>query len=238
MSNKTIKADSATDADAGKGQRTAAFRAWGTAEKGVTTALLACFLACAEYGQTDPREVAEARGWLEPNVDGEPVPNGSAKAYAATFNRAAKAAAIIGIRATRDLIEKAAKLPGRVHVNVGDALANVGREAKAGAVTKATAKEGRAIASAALKAATASATAAKADKAKPGKPRGTKSQDTATLGAASAESGQDWRANVAAVRLAANMATRLPMPEGREAAARAYLKALQDAAELGAALGA
>lgn len=215
---------------AGRTKRMGAFTVWGKADGAAGVALLACFIVTAQTGATDPGEVAEARGWYGQNADGQKVPNGSATAYASTFNRAAKVASVLGITPTVDLIQAAAKgADGRVQAAVYDALGAALAQAKADGVKEATKAQAKAITKKALVSVAEKAAERKTTKA--GNKRGTKSPDTATLAAAAVESGKGARELSAGLRLMSNTASRMAAPEGREDAWNKACKALADASE-------
>lgn len=232
MTTQTARTDDSTlAASKGRDQRLSAFRAWGAAETGADTALVACYIAVARSGQTDPAEVAEARGWFGGTADGAKVPNASAKVYASNFNRAAKASAIIGETATVDAINAACKLKGKRHENINAALGGIVGGAKSAGVKEATKAQAKGIVKDALASIAAKAeTKAAAKKSAPAK-RGATGQHVATMATAAIESGKNAREMFAAVRLCSNNATRMAAPEGREAAWTAAVTKLQEACE-------
>jgi hypothetical protein len=219
---KTIAADTKLATVAGHDTRVAAFRTWGKAEGTAGAALVACYLACAQTGQTDATEIGEARPEL---------PSKSCEAYASAFNRAAKVADVLGIGATVDLIGRAVKgSQGRAREAIADALGAALSTARQGGIKRATKAEASKVAKAALVAVAEKAADRKAVKVA-GHKRGTKSQDTATMGAAAIASGKGAQEVYHAVRLVSNNAQRMAAPEGREAAWNAALAKLADACE-------
>lgn len=219
---KTLPADSKLANVAGHDSRFKAFKAWGLADGAAGAALLGCYIAVASCGPTDATELGEARPEL---------PQSSREAYASAFNRAAKVADLLGITATVDLINAAAKgAQGRVREAVADALGGALSAARQGGIKRATKVEARKLTKAALVVVAEKAADRKAVKVA-GHKRGTKSPDAAKLAAAAIASGKGHREVYAAVRLASNSAQRLPEPEGREAAWKAALVKLADAVE-------
>lgn len=235
-----VKTDRTQPTEAGKPQRIAAFRAWDEAEGRQTSALLACFKVTASTGYTSPAEVAEGRDWYGRNADGEQVPSGSAVTYASTFNSAAKAAEIIGIPATIDLIDKASQgVTGKLHLAVADAMRAAVSASKAQGVTQSNATKTKAakVVKAALatvkdKAAQREVSKAAA-KATGGNKRASGKQQAATLGEAATKvaASKDWAAAGASVRLVSNTMHGAAVPDGMEAQARAFLAALEAASE-------
>lgn len=223
--NAQVHNDSTVANIAGRDQRLTAFRAWGAAEKGMQAALVACFVIVARSGETSAAEIAEARG----------LPEASCKAYASTFNRAAKVQAVLGIGPTVKLIEEAAKgANGRAKEAVYDALGAALSGAKAEGISTATAAQGRKLVAASL----ATCAEKAADRKEAGKSSakrgatGTQSHKMAEAATNVAVS-KSWTEGVAGLRLIANTLNGAATPEGMEAQARAFLKAMGDAVEAG-----
>lgn len=101
---------------------TKALRVWGSSDGKAEASLLDVFRAVAHGGTTTPEAVAKAA----PHISA-----GSCKAYSATFNKAAKAAAIVGLPNVLDLINKAAGMNGRKYERVAALLGDVMEHGKA-----------------------------------------------------------------------------------------------------------
>lgn len=220
--NKTLKADSQLANVAGADTRLKAFRAWGAADGAAGVALVACYIACAETGQTDADELGKARPDL---------PQASRTAYASAFNRATKVANVIGIGPAVQLIRDAVKgATGRAREAIADALGAALADAKRRDVKQATKVQAKAIAREALVKAAEKAAERTAVKAHAREPRQPKA---AQLGAKAAEAAviATPRAVHASVQLCRATAERIAAPEGREAQWRDALAKLSDACE-------
>lgn len=158
----------------------------------------------------------------------------TAKNYASARTQCAKLAEKIGADRAVKLIRdaKLRQLTGMrsLYDAAMEAVRTALESLKASAVTgKATGAQASAVVKA-LPQALATRHANRSQKSTETK-RGTKSPDTATLATAAIQSGSGARELAAGLRLMANNATRFAEPEGREAAWKAALAKLQDAAE-------
>lgn len=223
--SKTIPADSKLANVAGADTRIKAFRAWAQADGAAGQALVACYIACAETGQTDADELGKARPDL---------PQASRVAYASAFNRASKVAGVLGIGPAVALIHDALKgAQGRVREAIADALGAALASAKSRDVKQATKAQAKSIARDALVKAAEKAAERTASKLKAREPRQPSGADVAKLGAKAAEAAviATPRAVHAGVQLCRATAERIAAPEGREAAWNKALALLSDACE-------
>lgn len=158
---------------------------------------------------------------------------GSPSVYASNFNRGHKAAQAVGEKLALETIAKAAAAtgPGSAYRKACDALKAVIDAAKkaggqlASKAAQATVRDAVKVASTAAvdrKVKSQNAATAKRD---------TSGKSAATLAAASIQTGKGAREMAAFLTLAANNATRMEAPIGREAAWREACTALQDAVE-------
>lgn len=213
----TIPADSKLANTAGRKERIAVLSAINTAEDLLGSSLLAALRMTAEHGQTSTDEVKE--GW--PRCNNPAV-------YASTFNRGAKAAAVVGVAAAVKLVMSYAEGPGGYRKAV-DALGSViaqGKEA-GGALKPAAAK--LAVKSAA-KVAEDKAAGKKADKA--AKKTVVRTRAQVTMAAAALECGKGHKEMAAFLKLASNAASKLPEREGRVELDRKARAALADVCEM------
>lgn len=199
-------------------QRASIIGAIQLADGNLSQAMLLALKMTVTLGATSKEEVAA--NWPRCNNPG---------VYASWFNVGHKAQAVVGQKAALELIDKAARVKGQAFQNAREALQAVIKSAKEQGV-----KELKpAAAKMATKAALAKVETPKAptlDKSA-GK-RGPKLQDAATLAAAAVAAGKGHRELAAFVLLAAQHASRLPAPEGREELHAKACKALSDAAEV------
>ena len=212
------KGDAALANDAHKADRLQALRAIDTAEDLLGAALVNGLIMTAQFGQTSKAEVAEGYSRCK-----------SPDVYSSWFNRGAKVAAIIGEKATLELIDKAAGdgTGGAGFVKARDALGAVIKQASdAGAKTLAPAKAKAAV-TFALKAAGDKSATRKAEK----KNTVVRTRNQVTMAAAALEAGKGHKELAAFLKVATNAASRLPEREGREALHREAMAALQTACE-------
>lgn len=212
------KGDAAIANDAGRVERLNALRNIDTAEDLFGTALVAGLRMTAEFGPTSKGEVAEGYTRCK-----------SPDVYASWFNRGAKAAAVIGIAATLQLIDKASEGKGGFQ-KAREALASIVTQAKQAGAKELAPKAAKAAVTFALKSADNKSAERKA--AAP-KAEGLVRRSPAVLKLASeaVNSGKGWAEMAAFVKLASQTAHRMPEPEGREAAGREALAALALACE-------
>lgn len=222
----TVSPDQLEAAQRHAAQRIAILQNIATADDLAGTALVEAIKMTALHGATSQKEVAEA--W--PRC-------GSPAVYASYFNLGDKVQRIIGLKATLEAIESAAKTGGGAgFTKAREALAEIVRTAKAAGKKELNKTE----TAKAVKAAVAKATAPKlkiakeargqqaqtAAAAKAGQPAGPQALNRAALSAA-----ESPRAMAAFLHLAASHAHKMPVPEGREEAFRKARAALADAAE-------
>jgi hypothetical protein len=182
--------------DAGKAQRATVLQAIDTAEDLLGAALVNGLKMTAQYGPTSKDEVAE--NYTRCN---------SPDVYASTFNKGAKAAAIIGIEATVKLIDSASGdgTGGRGYRKACDALASIITQAKTAGDKSATRKATTPV---------------------------VRARSTVNLATAALEAGKGHKELAAFIKLASNTAHRLPEREGRAELHREACAALAHACEL------
>lgn len=218
MNAQTIQNDSQLADDTNASQRAGIIGAIELADGNMSQALLLALKMTVTLGATSKAEV-EAN-WPRCNNPG---------VYASWFNVGHKAQAVVGMKAAEEIITKAAAVKGQAFQNAMKALQVVIKEAKSQGV-----KELKpAAARMAAKSAIAALSVPKAPALNNSAPkRGPKLQDAATLAAAAIEAGKGHRELAAFVLLAAQHASRLPAPEGRDELHAQAVKKLQDAADV------
>ncbi len=197
-----------------------ALTAWGKADGAAVGALVACYVAAAVPGiELKGADVCKAAPHLT---------EAAGNVYAARFNAAAKAAAIIGTAATRDLIRDAADQPGKKWQNIEAALGGVRKAAKADGITKATASQVAELREKGAEAVVEKSVARKA-------PRGPKAPAAAKPGPVTEVKAADVpkaaEAIMAALDVQMQAITRLPVDANRKGAQTDAIKALQNARE-------
>lgn len=213
-----IVPDSKLANTAGRAQRLTILTAINTADDLLGGALLAALRMTAQHGPTSKDEVAE--GYTRCN---------NPDVYASTFNRGAKVAAIIGEAATLELIAAAGEGAG-AYRKACDALGSVITQAK-DAGTKTLNKSAAKLATrTAIKVAADKAEGKKADKATRGPVIRKKAQ--VELAANLVTCGKGYKEMAAALKVASNTASRLPVGDGREELHRKACAALADACEM------
>lgn len=220
--NVSPKGDAALPNDAHKADRLKALQAIDTAEDLFGSALVNGLIMTAQFGQTSKAEVSEGYTRCK-----------SPDVYASWFNRGAKVAAIIGIDATVELIDKCDKLRnaddrgGSANfVKARDALGAVIQQAKTAGAKELAPKAAKAAVTFALK--SASDKSATRKKSAPV----VRARSTVNLAAAALEAGKGHKELAAFVKLASQTAHRLPEREGKESLHREALAALANASEL------
>jgi hypothetical protein len=196
-----------------------AVKAWGSIIGRADGALVAVYLATCAGGLTTPEMVTEAAPTLQLTA---------AKVYSARFNKAAKAAAILGCERARDVIRAAADLPGKKWQNIEAALGSVMKSAKAEGVTKATAAQADRYADEAAEAVSVASHNRKA--------RGTKKRADAKAGPVKLEISAEnlpstCKADAAALTVLLGVVMKYPVDPSRKALHRKACKGLQDAIE-------
>lgn len=158
---------------------------------------------------------------------------GSPSVYASNFNRGHKAAQAIGEKLALDAIDKAAAAtgPGSGYRKACDALKSIIACAKLAGGQLASKAAAAAVRDAVKTASTAAVTRKVASQNAATQKRDTSGKSAATLAAAAIQTGKGARELGAFVTLAAQNASRMESPIGREAAWRDAVTKLQDAAE-------
>ena len=214
------KGDAVKADDRGAAERAAALQAANSADAAVGTTLVACIVATIHHGATSAEEVA----LHFPRCNNPAV-------YASWFNRGHKAQAVLGIAQAQGLVDRIVKSGGSSFAKVRDGLKaamDAGKEqtGKAGAPVKRA--EARKIVAAAAQTANESGEKIKAAKRVD---RGTRKPNESTAVAAMAKSGQSHKALALALRTMVGEARKLGEPEGREAAYRDAMSALEEACD-------
>lgn len=213
MSHNHVHAD-----EAHKDDRAKLLRAIDTAEAGLGEALINALRMTVRYGKTSTEEVAE----FYTRCNNPAV-------YSSWFNLGAKAQAVVGEKLALDAIERAiATGKGAAFQRAREALSMIVRKASQAGVKTVDGRKASTLVKEAVGLATAAAVVRKDKKSAA---KGAQGPRTATMGAAAIESGKGAKEVAVAVKLVSQNASRLPAPEGREAAWGEALAALQLAAE-------
>lgn len=212
------KGDAAIADDRGAPMRAKALQAANNADAAAGAALVGCILATLEHGLTSTAEVTEHF----PRCNNPAV-------YASYFNLGHRAQSVLGIDQTRGLIDRVTKDGGSLFLRVRSALSAALKEAQT-----ITGKKGAPVkladARKVVKLATVAADAAN-DKSKASKAKGTRAPNASTQAAALAQSGQSHKAMALSLRAMVSEARKLGEPEGREAAYRDAMAALEEACD-------
>lgn len=185
-------------------------------------ALVAALLLAITDGRFEPSHLIVAG-----------YPEGTAKVYASEWNVAARVASIIGEKAAQKLVNDTAKLyPLGTYRATLAALRNVKDEAREQGVKDATPAQTRALVKDAPKAAKIADEKRREHLASM---RGKRDPNAGTMAerATQVATSKSWGEGAASLRLIANTLNGAAVPEGMEAQARTFLKALGDAVEAG-----